>query len=90
MTTELGQIDAPEEIDEQNDADRNAEADLDPAQSPSWARTASIWGGTAVGRDADSSAVSGSFRPWPVRVRTTVDPGSKRSALTDLINPATV
>ena len=43
-----------------------------------------------VGREADSSAVSGSLRPCPVRVRTIVDPGSKRPALTDLTRPATV
>jgi hypothetical protein len=41
MQAELGQIDTPEKIDEQNDADRDAEGDLDPAQSPSWPRTAS-------------------------------------------------
>jgi hypothetical protein len=41
VTAELGQIDAAEEIDEQNDADRDAEGDLEPAQSPSWAKTAS-------------------------------------------------
>src|SRR5256885_6488754 len=43
---------APEKVDEQNDADRDAEEDLRPAQRPSWARTASIAGGTVVGRDA--------------------------------------
>src|SRR5881396_1926998 len=88
--TPLGQVHAPEEVDEQNDADRNADEDLRPAQRPSCARTASIRGGTVVGRDADSSAVSGSFRPCPVRVSTTVAPGSKRPALTHLIRPARV
>src|SRR5439155_11191993 len=87
---ELGQVQAPEEVDEQSDADRDAEEDLGPAQRPSWARTASIDGGTVAGRDADSSAVSGSFRPCPVRVSTTVEPGSTRAALTHLMRPATV
>src|SRR5207253_2019882 len=90
LPTELGQIDATEEIDEERDADPDAERDLRLAQRPSCARTASTRGGTVVGREADSSAVSGSFSPWPVRVRTRVDPGSNRPALTSLIKPATV
>jgi len=35
LPAELGQIEPPEKIDEQYDADRDAEGDLDPAQSPS-------------------------------------------------------
>src|SRR5512145_423615 len=90
LTAELRQVDAAEDEDQQCDADGDAEGDLEQGQRPSWASTASTWAGTAVGRDADSSAVSGSFSPWPVRVRTIVDPGSKRPALTDLIKPATL
>src|SRR5207237_10536254 len=90
LMTELGQIDAEEEIGEQGDADRDAERDFEAVQRPSCARTASTRGGTVVGRDADSSAVSGSFSPWPVSVSTRVEPGSKRPALTSLIKPATV
>src|SRR6185436_18389123 len=90
LTPELREIDAAEEVDEEGDADRDAEGDLEPVQRPSCARTASTRGGTVVGRDADSSAVSGSLSSWPVSVKTRVEPGSKRPALTSLIKPATV
>ena len=48
LTSELRQIDAAEEVDEEGDADRDAEGDLEPVQRPSCARTASTRGGTVV------------------------------------------
>src|SRR5262245_12265972 len=90
LTAELGQVDASEQVGEEGGADRDGERELEPVQRPSCARTASTRGGTAVGRDADSSAVSGSLSPWPVRVSTRVEPGSKRPDLTSLTRPATV
>jgi hypothetical protein len=35
VTAERGHINAAEEVDEQNDADRDAKGDLEPVQRPS-------------------------------------------------------
>src|SRR2546427_6863147 len=91
LAAELAQVDTHEEEREEAGADRGAEDDAEPvAQRPSCARTASREAGTDVGRVADSSAVSGSLRPWPVSVSTSVLPGSMRPAFTILTRPATV
>src|SRR5688500_10080768 len=57
--------------------------------SPSWAATAAAVGSTEMPRSTVEIARSGSFRPWPVKVQTTVSPFLTRPPSTARRSPAT-